>query len=130
MRIVVDCNVIISAGITPQGSCARVIEQVLGFHEWITSVPILEEYHEVIRRPRFAPYRSLLEGIVDRVEEVGIVVLPVDAINASLPDLDDEIYLKTAFSANASVLITGNLKHFPLRKYENTHVLSPREFLL
>jgi putative PIN family toxin of toxin-antitoxin system len=129
MRIVVDCNVVISAGITKNGSCDQVIEHVIGFHDWIVTVAIVEEYREVARRPRLKAYGSVLKTVVDRIEAFGCMVEPTEDLDERLPDLGDEIYLKAALSANAALLITGNKKHFPLQKYRNTTVLSPREFL-
>jgi predicted nucleic acid-binding protein len=47
----------------------------------------------------------------------------------NLPDLSDEIYLKTAIEANCDFLITGNLKDFPKKEYDNLRIVSALDFL-
>jgi predicted nucleic acid-binding protein len=45
-----------------------------------------------------------------------------------LPDPDDEPFLSVAAAA-AAVLISGNLRHFPVRVRAEVTVLSPRAFV-
>lgn len=46
----------------------------------------------------------------------------------ALPDPDDEPFLAVA-AATASVLVTGNLRHFPVATRQGIAVLTPREFV-
>jgi predicted nucleic acid-binding protein len=60
MRVVLDCNVLISAGLNP-GICRTVLHEVLESHQCILSAQILQEYVTVAgvnaspgpRRPSF-----------------------------------------------------------------------------
>ena len=45
-----------------------------------------------------------------------------------LNDADDDKFLELAFSSNADFLITGNTKHFPFGKFQNTEIISPANY--
>ncbi|QWR77079.1 hypothetical protein [Candidatus Magnetomonas plexicatena] len=49
MRVVLDCNVIISAGLN-NGTCMELIEEVVLHHQLFLSQGIVDEYHEVTSR--------------------------------------------------------------------------------
>ncbi len=75
MRVVLNCNVAVSVGQT-DGTCRKVIDQVVRYHEIILSAPILSEYQTVITRPRLAPYFSTLKFIIREIERLAIIVVP------------------------------------------------------
>lgn len=54
MRIVIDCNVLVSAALT-DGVCRLAIAEAIGNHEIFLSEEILDEYREVADRPKFPP---------------------------------------------------------------------------
>ena len=107
MKIVVDCNVMISAGIT-DGICAQVVQSVISSHTWIMSLPILEEYEEVCRRPRFQKDQPRLSALLACIMSVASLVDDPKKLSLDLPDQDDVIYLETAYAGSADILITGN----------------------
>ena len=125
--VVLDCNVIISAGL---GSvvCTQVLDFCMKNCLLFCSNEIFSEYAEVISRKKFRnnfnDLRNILINLSDIFSFVGMANTTI-----SLPDKNDEIYIKTALECQADFLVTGNLKHFPERKYESTEVLSPRDFL-
>ena len=126
MKIVVDCNVVISAGIT-DGICAQVVQDVISSHVWIVSPSILEEYEEVCRRPRFQKYQTRFTALLTKIVSVASWVDP-QKLFLELPDPDDVIYLETAYSGKADIVITGNSKDFP-KSFRGIQVMTPRDFL-
>ena len=57
-RVVIDTNVLISALLTEAGAEAKVLLAVQSRQlEWCVSEPILAEYYEVIKRPKFSLVR-------------------------------------------------------------------------
>ncbi len=46
-----------------------------------------------------------------------------------LPDPDDGPFLEIGMAANTECLVTGNPKHFPVKRMGSIPVLSPAEFL-
>ena len=127
MLVVLDCNVIISAGLT-SGACRAVVREVLARHRCVLSDAILREYREVAGRPRFASLHAYYGRMIGLLEAASVIVEPGE-LSLSLPDSDDEIYLAAALRAGAPLLVTGNTAHFPDGCYGATRVVTPRQFL-
>jgi len=127
MKVVLDCNVLISAGLT-DGACRQVLDEVIRRHDWFYSPPLLAEFLAVTAYPHLAKYRPKLEQIAAVMVAVGHEVAPTPDLIV-LPDPDDIVYLQTALAATADVLVTGNQRHFLTAAGGSTHILSPREFL-
>ncbi len=122
----IDCNVIIAAGLT-NGTCRKVLMSVLKNHTLIISEPIVKEYACVVQREKFAVYRSYLQELILSLCQLGTLVKAMSC-NFSLPDKDDEKYLEAAQSGEASILITGNKKHFPESMYGNIFIMTPTDY--
>jgi putative PIN family toxin of toxin-antitoxin system len=127
MRVVLDCNVIVSAART-DGVCRRVLVEAVRHHEIILSSPILAEYREVAARPKHAPWHETLLSMIDLLVGVAIEIEPEDS-RFGLRDPDDEVYLATARTGGATALVTGNIRHFPAGWYGDIAILNPRQFL-
>jgi uncharacterized protein len=127
--VVLDTNVIVSAGISPEGPPASlVLDWVLRSQIVVATCPwIVEEYRTVARRPKFRAYGfppSWLETLLDVTLQ-----LPDPAPwPYSLPDPKDAPFLALAHAAGAW-LVTGNLKHFPGKSRSGVTVVSPAEYL-
>ena len=126
MRVVIDCNVLVSAART-RGVCGRVVITALRRHEVVLADDIVREYLDVAVRARHAPYREGLLQIVAELERAAVFVEPADTV-FGLRDPDDEIYLQTAAAADAA-LVTGNRRDFAALRYGAVDVFSPRQFL-
>ena len=126
MKVVLDCNVIVSAA-RIDGTCRAVLDRVVRHHDIVLSAPILAEYVHVADRPRQAAYRQALLAVIREIERLAVIVEPADTL-FGLRDPDDEIYLATAMAGSA-VLITGNTRDFTEPRYATVDVLSPRAFL-
>ena len=127
MRIVLDCNVIISAGLT-DGVCRKVLFDVLKNCKIFVSEEILLEYKEVISRDKFKNVKNYLVSLIKVICELSELITP-EKDEFELPDINDFIYLNTALSANADYLITGNIKDFPDNPYKNVKIITPALFL-
>ena len=60
MRVVIDCNVLVSAA-RIAGVCRQVIDNVVRWHDIVLSDPVLAEYETVAERPKHARYRDACE---------------------------------------------------------------------
>ena len=127
--VVLDTNVIISAGVSPDGPPAKlVMDWVLRARLAVATCPwIVEEYRTVVRRRKFAAYGfppSWLEPLIDIT-----LHLPDPAPwPYSIPDPKDAPFLALAHATGAW-LVTGNLKHFPEKARAGVTVLSPADYL-
>ena len=126
MRVVLDCNVLVSAA-RVDGTCREVIDKVVRGHEIVLSRPILSEYEAVAERPSQAPYRDVLTTVIREINRLAATVEPANVL-FGLRDPDDEVYLATAV-AGGGLLITGNTRDFTQARYGSVEVWSPRDFL-
>ena len=126
MRVVVDCNVLVSAA-RSGGVCGRVVIEAIRNHDVVLSEPIVDEYEAIAGRPAHSRYRDDLLTIIAEFEQVAIFIEPADVV-FGLGDPDDEIYLATA-TAGGAVLITGNRRDFTEPRYGPVEIFSPRAFL-
>ena len=127
MRVVIDCNVLVSAARSSGGTCAKAIIEAVRAHEIVLSDPVVDEYEEIAERSAHASHRASILTIIEELGRVATVVEPADAV-FGFRDPDDEIYLATA-SAGGAVLITGNSRDFTEPRYGSVEVYSPRTFL-
>jgi putative PIN family toxin of toxin-antitoxin system len=130
MRLVVlDTNVIVSAGIAPGGIPAKIVSDwvLKGKVQVVTSPWILGEYRVVVRREKFRrygfppPWLEFMIGESLRLPDPEPWPYPA-------PDPKDAPFLALAHAAGAW-LITGNLKHFLEPVRAGVNVLSPAAYL-
>lgn len=130
MRLVVlDTNVIVSAGTKPDGAPAKlVMDWVLeGQVQLVTSPRIIQEYRAVIERPKFHRFGFPPLWLEFLIEES--MRLPDSAKWPHRgPDPKDLPFLALANDAGAW-LVTGNPRHFPAEIREGVTVLSPTDYL-
>ena len=126
--VVIDTNLIVSALLRPDGMPAELLRLALGGEvEFFVSVPILAEYEEVLRRPRFGFAPVLVSELMEAIRTTAWVVAPLMRVEAAA-DSDDNMFLDCAETVGASFLVTGNTKHFP-PTWKATRIVTVREFL-
>lgn len=124
---VIDTNVIISALLSRHQDSATV--KVLDYLYDRTIVPIyndeiLEEYANVLRRPKFNFPERTVNATLESIRKGGV---RSDRLNSDeeLPDPKDIVFYEVALSVEDSYLVTGNIKHFPKKPF----VVTPAEML-
>jgi putative PIN family toxin of toxin-antitoxin system len=130
MRLVVlDTNVLISAGIMPGSPPARIVMDwaLAGQIQTVTSPWVVGEYREVARRVKFRRYGFPPPWLEFLIEESLMLPEPGAWPHAG-PDPKDLPMLALAHAAGAW-LVTGNLKHFPEPIRGGVTVIPPAEFL-
>ena len=129
MRVVLDTNVLVSGLLSASGPPGWIVEAVLsGALEPAFDGAIRQEYEEVLRRPEFRFSPASVDDILAALDRFGFQVTAAAPWPIPMPDRDDEPFLAVA-KASASVLVTGNLRHFPSRVRNGVNVLSPRELV-
>lgn len=113
MLAVVDTNVWVPAHLSLQGAPARLLEQLAkGNLQPVFSTAILDEYRQVLFRPKFAIGHDVLEAFLTTVTEKGRRAEATAQASPTLPDPTDWPFIATALAA-ACPVVTGNLRHFP-----------------
>ena len=79
MKVVIDCNVLVSAA-RIDGVCRKVIDRVVRQHEIVLSDPILTEYETVAERPKHAHHRAALRANIGEIERLAVFVEPGTAV--------------------------------------------------
>jgi predicted nucleic acid-binding protein len=85
---------------------------------------ILNEYDEVLHRPKFKLRHSDIRSLLDYIETIGIQVNRL-RYDGEMPDEKDRPFYEVSLSKDDSYLVTGNLKHFP----STPKVVSPSEMM-
>lgn len=129
MKIVLDTNVIVSGLLSPFGCPSEIVRMVAaGALELCYDARVISEYRSVLLRPKFSFDRVHVNYLLEQIKADGHVVAALP-LSKRLPDPDDEVFLEVALSGRAQYLVTGNLKHFPMKEREGINVVSPRYFL-
>lgn len=129
MRIVLDTNVLVSGLLAPFGKCGEIVRMLtLDKIELCVDARILLEYDDVLHRPKFDIDPHSVDVVMEYIQNTSDfhATSPLDR---PLPDEDDNPFLEVALSSAAECLVTGNLKHFPMRCRAGVRVLSPKQFL-
>ena len=124
---VIDTNVLVSALIThnPTSATSRVVRLLLeGRYTPLYDKDVIEEYQEVLHRPKFKILPGVADALIAHIMEHGIEVSR-SAFPIPMPDEDDRVFYEISLSTKDSFLVTGNLKHYP----QTPNVVSPTEFL-
>ena len=126
---VIDTNVFISALITKNKDSAtiKIYEAIAdGKITPLYHMDILSEYNEVLHRKKFGFSDEKIQRLLNMIVKYGIEVYP-EATGEMLVDMDDLIFYEVAMKKRdkGSYLITGNLKHFPVKNF----IVTPAEMI-
>jgi putative PIN family toxin of toxin-antitoxin system len=129
VKIVLDTNVLVSGLLSPFGPPADIVRLVAAGNVVLcVDARLLEEYGQVLARPRFAFDQGRVAELLAQIDAEGVRGGPAP-LRARLPDRDDEPFLEVALSTAADALVTGNARHFPPARREGVAVISPRVFM-
>lgn len=126
---VIDTNVLVSALFSkhPDSATVQIIEKIYtGEIVPLYSDSILEEYEEVLCRPKFHFSVSMIHTLIGSIKTNGILVNP-SPTGAELPDIDDLVFYEVVMEKrpDSAYLITGNIRHFPKEPF----IVTPSEML-
>jgi len=128
-RAVLDTNVLVSGMISEAGNEALVILAVSqSMLLPCFSDGILEEYREVMFRPKFGFPIEDVESLLAMLRSRGKRFSRLPSRRLS-PDPEDDKFIACAIAAKADFLVTGNKKHFPEAQLSGTKVVSAAELL-
>ena len=125
---VIDTNVLVSAMLKHHSVPGSIID--LAFDGPITPVlndEIEREYREVLSRPKFHLPADLIEDIIGTFRQKGLYV-DAEPIDIVFPDPKDRVFYEVVMEKRKeedAYLVTGNIRHFPVKPY----VVTPREML-
>src|SRR6185312_10075847 len=98
------------------GLCREALQEALNKGEIFLSKEVILECLLVSRRAKFKVHQSYLEKLIELIAQAAHLIEP-KPLAFDLPDSNDKKYIDLAASAEADILITGNLKDFPEKEY-------------
>lgn len=126
---VIDTNVLVSSLLSRNGDAAtvQVVRRALvGDIVPVYSAEVMDEYREVLSRPKFRLTAETVSYLLRAIERFGMLV-ETEPSGAVLPDMKDVPFYEVAMETRdeGSYLVTGNGRHFPNVPF----VVTPREML-
>ena len=127
-RVVADTNVYISA-LNFAGTADEVLAlSRAGAIAVFISLPILEEIEAVLIR-KFRWTAPRVREAARAIRTFAVLVNPSESVNVVRDDEPDNRILECAIAASADVIVTGDQHLLKLKRFRDTVIVSPREFL-
>ena len=128
-NVIIDTNVIVSAILSKEKESATVQILELLFDNKINifySKEVLDEYIDVLNREKFHFDKELINSILNAIVDNGNNIDP-KKIEMDLIDNKDKPFYELVMDEqiDSGKLITGNIKHFPIK----TNIITPRQFI-
>ena len=127
--VVIDTNVLVSALLSrnPDASTVQVFKALLS--DKIIPVyndEILAEYSDVLRRKKFNFPESTIQSTIKYFKKYGIYSDRLST-GEDLPDPKDLVFYEVCMAKRDkdSMLVTGNMKHFPVKPF----IVTPNELM-
>ena len=124
MKVVIDTNILISAAFRDREPEEAILFVVAHDEiDWIVSDEILNEYYDVLSRPKF----DLPAGILDQwmqILKASTTTVPVNTTIEFSRDRKDAKFIACALSAQAHFFITGDRDFTEAHKLMQTTILS------
>ena len=128
LRVVYDTNVIVSAVLKSGSLPAALLTLALqGRVKLCVSPAVLDEYREVLHRPKFGLRPESVDALVQDITHTARFVRPTERIANPLDEKDSHL-LECAVAADADFLVTGNIKHFPAPQFRKIRIVTPTLF--
>ena len=124
---VIDTNVIVSAlfSVHPDSATVIIRDKISdGTIVPLYNSEIVEEYRDVLSRPKFKFPEELVTAALDMILQNGLS-LERTKTDELIPDSKDVVFYEVALSKEDSYLVTGNVRHFP----KTPLVVTPAELL-
>jgi len=129
---VIDTNIVVSAAIG-NGYSKRILKKII-FDDTINiciSTEIVKEYDRVSNylriQKKYPLFKEEMDDMILSLKEIARVYFPTQSFSI-LKDISDNIYLDLAQEAKAHYIITGNKNDFSIAQFEQTKIVSPKEF--
>jgi len=132
-KIILDTNIIVSAAIA-KGYSRKIAKSILfekELFEICVTQDILKEYERVSTynriQKKYPEFKQNIFEIIAALNDLSIIYLPKKKFQI-IKDITDNKFLDLAYEAKADYLITGNRNDFFITQFEQTKIVTPKEF--
>ncbi len=129
-RVVVDTNVIVSAGVWRDSTPGKALRKVLASGILVVNQTMIDEMLDVFHRPKFDRYstpelrKNFLGLLLTRAE----IVATGTRITACRDPRDNHV-LEAAVNGGADLIITGDEDLLALNPFHDVRILTPTDYL-
>ena len=129
MRVMIDANIIISAGLFPKSNVGKVLAYVVENHELVICQYTLNELENVFKN-KFPKRIEYLRKFVRRIKYELVDVEIIDYENyPKIRDIDDMPLLACAIETKVNILITGDKDFDDIIIKAPPKIIKPREYI-
>ena len=125
---VIDTNVIVSSMFKSDSIPGKIVDMMmLGRIVPLLNEEILAEYVNVLTRNKFGFQDEEVASLLTSLREKGLFLNRESTVEP-FEDKDDIVFFEVCLSGRSTMdayLVTGNLRHYPIRSY----VVTPRQML-
>ena len=125
---VIDTNVIVSGMLNPDSIPGIVLKHALGGRIIpLINNEILNEYIDVVQRSKFGFNDIDIKNVLNSIAERALL-LDRTSTEEFFSDLKDIVFYEVTLTARKeynAYLVTGNIKHFPIKSF----VVTPKEMV-
>ena len=137
MKVTLDTNIIYQALHSSVGTSHAILQLIsAGEVQLSLSVPVFEEYRDVLYRPKTIKETGLsredMEKVLDFIALVGVAT-PIDYLwRPNLKDESDNMFVELALASGSEYLITRNVRHYTIDNeliLDSFGIIIPSDFL-
>ncbi len=129
MRVVLDTNIFVSGMFWPGNPCKILSAWRQGKFELVVSTATLAELKRVLTDFKIKLLDNLLSDWFRAIIENAILVEPPESLNVITEDESDNRFVECAVAAHADYIVSGDNHLLSLKNYNETKILSPKEFV-
>jgi len=112
-----------------EGICSKLLRRARrGQFQLITCSFILKEFEAVLLKKLSATKGETRQALRILAEAVHSIIQPSQAVSGICRDPDDDHILSCSMAASADYLVTGDSDLLELREFQETHIITPRDF--
>lgn len=128
-RVVADTNVLISA-VVADGKPRRFLRKCIsGEVTLVTSTDLLQEFVEVLHRPKFKMAEDEVHRAMGVLVEISDVVIPTSQFRVVVEDPDDDAVLNAAHGGRAEWIVSGDKHLLELKQFKGIKIVRVADFL-
>jgi putative PIN family toxin of toxin-antitoxin system len=128
MRILVDTNIVISAGLFPESSVGKTLKHIMQNHNLILCQYTLDELQDVFQRKFMNRIDYLNEFVRDLKYELTNIKVTDYRKYPQIRDKDDIQLLASAIETDADIFLTGD-KDFDEIEITRPRIMKPRNYI-
>lgn len=127
-RAVLDTNIIVSSALG--GALVLVLEKWdQGKFTVVVTSDILDEYFQVINRPKFKLKQETIDKITRYLYQFSEFVVPEEQIRVIAADPKDDKFLEAAIAGKVDFIVSGDNHLLELKEFRNIPIIPGREFI-